>query len=234
MIIRMMTALTATTENREFTMTTPNAAAHVLETLPMAASATFLALFPIVNPSGGVPLFFSLTSKFSAGERNRTALKTGIYVTVILIFFMFLGRFALVLFGISRPVLKIAGGLIVANTAWGMVNASSRITAAESREASTKEDIALTPMAIPILSGPGSIGVVMGLAADADSKVAYLGMVIAIAAIGLAVYLFLRLGGPLVERLGPCATGAINRIFGFLILAIAVQLVWGGVADFEC
>ena len=214
-------------------MTTPNVAAHVLETLPAAASATFLALFPIVNPSGGVPLFFSLTSNFSAGERNRTALKTGIYVTVILIFFMFLGRFVLVFFGISLPVLKIAGGLIVANTAWGMVTASSRITGAESHEANTKEDISLTPMAIPILSGPGSIGVVMGLAADADSKVAYLGMVIAIAAIGLAVYLFLRLGGPLVERLGPCATGAINRIFGFLILALAVQLVWDGVAYFK-
>src|SRR4029077_17373638 len=143
-----------------------------LETLPAAASATFLALFPIVNPSGGVPLFFSLTSNVSVGERNRTALKTGVYVTVILIFFMFLGRFVLVFFGISLPVLKIAGGLIVANTAWGMVTASSRINGAESHEASTKEDIAHTPMAIPILSGPGSIGVVMGLAADTDSKVA--------------------------------------------------------------
>jgi len=214
-------------------MTAPIVAAHVFKTLPASASATFLALFPIVNPSGGVPLFFSLTSNLSAGERNRTALKTAIYVTVILIFFMFLGRFVLGFLGISLPVLKIAGGLIVANTAWGMVTASSRITGAESHEASTKEDISLTPMAIPMLSGPGSIGVVMGLAADADSKVAYLGMVIAIAAIGLAVYLFLRLGGPLVERLRPCATGAINRVFGFLILAIAVQLVWDSVADLK-
>ena len=123
-----MTALPATTENREFTMTAPNVLAHVFKTLPAAASATFLALFPIVNPSGGVPLFFSLTSNFSAGERNRTALKTGIYVTVVLIFFMFLGRFVLSFFGISLPVLMIAGGLIVANTAWGMVTASSRIT----------------------------------------------------------------------------------------------------------
>jgi multiple antibiotic resistance protein len=65
----------------------------------LAASATFLALFPIVNPSGGVPLFFSLTSNVSTGERNRTALKTGIYVTVILIFFMFLGRFVLFFWG---------------------------------------------------------------------------------------------------------------------------------------
>jgi multiple antibiotic resistance protein len=72
----------------------------------------------------------------------------------------------------------------------------------------------------------------MGLAAHADSALSYLGMVIGIVGVGIAVYLFLRLGGPLVARLGPGATGAINRIFGFLILAIAVQLVWDGVADF--
>jgi multiple antibiotic resistance protein len=86
---------------------------------------------------------------------------------------------------------------------------------------------------MPMLSGPGSIGVVMGLAADADSMMSYLGMIIGIAAIAITVYLFLRLGGPLVDRLGPGAVGAINRIFGFLILAIAVQLVWNGVAEFK-
>jgi len=63
--------------------------------------------------------------------------------------------------------------------------------------------------------------------------VAYRGMVSGILALGMVVYLFLRLGGPLVGRLGPGMTGAINRIFGFLILAIAVQLVWDGVADFK-
>jgi multiple antibiotic resistance protein len=87
-------------------------------------------------------------------------------------------------------------------------------------------------MAMPMLSGPGSIGVIMGLAADANSTVSYVGMVIGVVALGLVVYLFLRLGGPLVKRLGPGAAGAINRIFGFLLLAIAVQLVWDGVADF--
>ena len=209
-----------------------NALQHLLKTLPSATSATFLALFPIVNPFGGVPLFFSLTADFPAADRRRTALKTAINVTAILVFFMFFGRFVLNFFGISLPVLQIAGGLIVANTAWGMVTASSRITASESAEASTKEDISLTPMAMPMLSGPGSIGVVMGLAAHTNSPVAYLGMVIGIVALGMVVYLFLCLGGPLVKRLGPGAIGAINRIFGFLILAIAVQLVWDGVADF--
>ena len=73
----------------------------------------------------------------------------------------------------------------------------------------------------------------MGLAAHADSVPAYVGMVFGILGLGLVVCLFLCLGGPLVKRLGPGAIGAINRIFGFLILAIAVQLVWDGVADFR-
>jgi multiple antibiotic resistance protein len=88
-------------------------------------------------------------------------------------------------------------------------------------------------MAMPILSGPGSIGVVMGLAANASGPMTYLGMVIGIAALALSVYLFLRLGGPMVGKLGPSAVGGITRIFGFLIFAVAVQLVWDGVADFR-
>jgi multiple antibiotic resistance protein len=206
---------------------------HLLHDLPSAATETFLALFPIVNPLGGIPLFFSLTGDYTPEERRRAALKTSLYVIAILIIFMLFGRFVLNFFGISLPVLKIAGGLIVANTAWGMVTGSHRVTKEETSEALTKEDISLTPMAMPMLSGPGSIGVVMGLAADADNLLSYLGMVIGIVGLGLTVYLCLSLGGPFVKRLGPGAVGAINRIFGFLILAIAVQLVWNGAADFS-
>ena len=213
-------------------MNPAHAVQQLLRALPSAAVATFLALFPIVNPFGAIPIFFALTGDFPPAERNSTALKTAIYVIIILVVFLFFGRFVLILFGISLPVLRIAGGLIVANTAWSMVTGNSRMTAAESNEASTKEDISLTPMAMPMLSGPGSIGVVMGLSADAGT-VSYLGIVIGIVALGFVVYLFLRLGGPLVRRLGPGAAGAINRIFGFLLLAIAVQLVCDGITDLK-
>jgi multiple antibiotic resistance protein len=206
---------------------------HVLHDLPTAATATFLALFPIVNPLGGVPIFFSLTADYTPEERRSTALKIAVDVIAILVVFMLFGRFVLNFFGISLSVLKIAGGLIVANTAWAMVTGSSRMTTAESSEALTKEDISLTPMAMPMLSGPGSIGVVMGLAAHVDHFLSYMGMVIGIVALGLTCYLLLWLGGPFVKRLGPGVMGAINRIFGFLILSIAVQLVWNGVADFR-
>jgi multiple antibiotic resistance protein len=214
-------------------MTSAHALGTFLRTLPASAVATFLALFPIVDPLGGIPIFYAMTSGWTAKDRSRTALKTGIWVFVILVTFLFFGRFVLHFFGISLPVLKIAGGLIVANTAWGMVTSTARITPAESHEAESKEDISLTPLAMPLMSGPGSIGVVMALAAHVDNAAAYLGMVIGVTAIAISVTLFFCLGGPLVRRLGPNAVGAINKIFGFLILAIAVQLVWNGIADFK-
>jgi multiple antibiotic resistance protein len=214
-------------------MNATHALGQFLRTLPHSAAATFLALFPIVDPFGGIPIFFTLTASWTAKDRNKTALKTGIWVFVILVTFLFIGRFVLSFFGISLPVLKIAGGLIVANTAWGMVTSHARITPEESHEAEDKEDISLTPLAMPLMSGPGAIGVVMALAAHVDSAASYFGMVIGIAAVALTVFLFFFMGGPLVRRLGPSAVGAINKIFGFLILAIAVQLVWDGVADFN-
>jgi multiple antibiotic resistance protein len=214
-------------------MTSAHALGQFLRTLPASAAATFLALFPIVDPFGGVPVFFSMTSTWNPRDRYRTALKTGMWVFIILVTFLFFGRFVLYFFGISLPVLKIAGGLIVANTAWGMVTSHARITPEESHEAQDKEDISLTPLAMPLMSGPGAIGVVMALAAHVDNAAAYIGMVVGITGIALSVVLFFCLGGPLVRRLGPSAVGAINKIFGFLILAIAVQLVWNGIADFK-
>jgi len=214
-------------------MTSAHALGLFLRTLPASAAAMFLALFPIVNPFGGIPVFFTMTSSWTPRERYRTAVKTGIWVFVILVTFLFFGRFVLYFFGISLPVIKIAGGLIVANTAWGMVTSHARITPEEKDEAEEKEDISLTPLAMPLLSGPGAIGVVMALAAHVDNAAAYIGMIIGVAGIAVSVALFLAMGGPLVRKLGPGAVGAINKIFGFLILAIAVQLVWDGVADFR-
>src|ERR1700689_1831549 len=98
-------------------MNPANAVQNILRALPSAVLATFLALFPIVNPFGAIPIFFSLTGNFLPSERQTTALKTAIYVIIILVFFLFFGPFVLILFGISLPALRIAGGLIVANPA---------------------------------------------------------------------------------------------------------------------
>src|SRR6201993_3043138 len=156
-------------------MNTAHVLGQFLRTLPHSAVATFLALFPIVDPFGGIPIFFTMTSSWTPQDRRKTALKTGLWVFAILVTFLFFGRFVLYFFGISLPVLKIAGGLIVANTAWGMVTSHARITPEEKHEAQDKEDISLTPLAMPLMSGPGAIGVVMALAANVDNWEVYVG-----------------------------------------------------------
>jgi len=215
------------------TMNAHMAIGHLLHDLPTAATATFLALFPIVNPLGGVPMFFTLTADYKPEERRRTALKIAVDVIAILVVFMLFGRFVLNFFRNFPARTENRGRIDRGQYRVGDGDRNQPHDHGESSEALTKQDISLTPMAMPMLSGPGSIGVVMGLAAHADHFLSYAGMVIGIVALGLACYLFLCLGGPFVKRLGPSAMGAINRIFGFLILAIAVQLVWNGAADFR-
>ncbi len=122
--------------------------------------ATFVALFPIANPIGAVPVFYSLTAMETSSERHRQARQTAINVVLVLAVFLVAGRWILEFFGISLNVLRLAGGLLVAHTAWEMVTARQRLTPSENDEAIDKEDISFTPMAVPLISGPGAIGVV--------------------------------------------------------------------------
>jgi multiple antibiotic resistance protein len=188
----------------------------------------FAALFPIVNPIGGAPVFYSLTSGQDR-VRRREAVQTAVNVALILVVSLFLGRFVLRAFGLSLAEIRIAGGLIVAHTAWQMVNSDLRITSDEEQGARAKQDISFTPMAMPLLAGPGAIGVVVGIAAHGHSWEDYVGYVIGILLIAATVLACLVGSGAIFRRLGPNGIGVLNRIFGFLILAIAVALVSRGV-----
>lgn len=192
---------------------------------------TLAALFPIANPVGAVPIFYSLTATDSPGYRLRQAQKTALNVILVLAAFLLIGKLILNFFGISLGVLRIAGGLIVAHTAWEMVTAKQRLTTPENQEAIDKEDISFTPMAVPIVSGPGGIGVVIGLSTRANQWFDYLGCLIGIVLLGILLYLCLALGEPLIEKFGKTGMGALNRILGFLILAIAVQLIAEGTLE---
>lgn len=188
----------------------------------------FSVLFPLINPIGGVPSFSSLTSHDTPDFRNSQALKTAVTVIIILLTFLFIGKLLLELFGINMGVLKIAGGLIVANTAWEMVTSKSD----SQKDDATKQvnkDISFMPMAMPILSGPGAIGAVIGLSTNAKHYEDYIGFVLGIFLIGLVTYIFLMLSIPLMNRLGKNGINILTRMMGFFILAIAVNLVYDGI-----
>jgi len=192
---------------------------------------TFAALFPIANPMGAVVIFYSLTSAYSHRYRLKLASKTALNVILVLMTFFLVGKLILDLFGLSLGVLRIAGGLIVGHTAWDMVAAKHKLTTEEHQAAIDQEDISFTPMAIPIISGPGAIGVAIGQATLVREWIDYLGCLLGIGLLGVIVYLFLRLGEPLIRRLGKTGMGALNRILGFLILAIAIQLISNGTLE---
>jgi multiple antibiotic resistance protein len=192
---------------------------------------TFAALFPIANPIGAVPFFYGLTADDSPHFRLKQARKTAWNVIGVLVVSFLVGKPLLSFLGISLGVLRIAGGLIVAHTAWEMVTARPRLTNQEHHEAIDKEDISFTPMAIPMISGPGAIGVVIGLSTQTYEWVEQLGCVTGIVLLGLILYLFLGLAEPLIEKFGATGMGAFNRILGFLILAIAVQLIADGILE---
>ena len=190
----------------------------------------FSLLFPLINPIGGVPAFSGLTAQDTPEFRKSQAKKTAINVIIILLTFLFIGKLLLELFGINIGVLKIAGGLIVANTAWEMVTGKADSQNPDGAGNQNK-DIAFMPMAMPILSGPGSIGAVIGFSTNANHAEDYIGFVIGILLIGLVCYLCLVLSIPLLKRLGATGINVLTRMMGFFILAIAVNLVYGGIME---
>jgi multiple antibiotic resistance protein len=192
--------------------------------------AALAALLPITNPLGGVAAYAGLSARLDATERRRQAWRTGLYVAAILVAFTLIGTYILELFGISLPALQIAGGLVVMQSGYGMVVPRRVVSKDERADTATKPDISFSPMALPLIAGPGAIGVVIGLAARNPSLGDRLAIVAAVLALSVVIAACLRFGTPLTEKLGATGVGAITRIMGFLILAIGVELLIHGLA----
>ncbi|WP_116124780.1 MarC family NAAT transporter [Lewinella sp. IMCC34183] len=196
--------------------------------------ATLGSLFSVVNPFGAVPMYLTLTNDYSARERSNTAQRTALYFMMILIVFFFAGTVILSFFGISLNALRIAGGLIIVNSGYGLLNSKAerrRISHEIEEEAQAKEDISFTPMAMPMLSGPGSISLLIGLsAADLGWENSLL-IVGVVAVMALLVFVTLHYAPVLFRLLGRAGLSALSRIMGFLVMAIGIQLLVGGIVS---
>lgn len=189
-----------------------------------------LALIPIVNPIGGLAAFAGLTGSFDAREQKRQAWKTGIYVGAILVVFAILGSLVLEGFGIDLQAVQIAGGLVVAHSGFSMLAPKPALSSEEHSHAATLNDVSFSPMALPLIAGPGAIGEVIALSArhaDLASRGGIVGACVVIAAV---IAVLLRYCTPWIEKLGPTGVGALTRIMGFFILCIGVELAVHGIA----
>jgi len=204
----------------------------------MLSTAFFLVAFPaiftIVNPLGAVGPFLAMTARDSALKRHSTAKRACLLAAVVLAVCAAVGGLLFQFLGITLPALKIAGGSLLFLVAMDMLNAResrSKNTEEEREEGALKEDIAIFPLGIPLLSGPGSMISVFILMEKAQSPIeqAYVYLAIFVT-MGLA-YIILRQASYLARWLGATGINVMSRIMGLVLAAIAVQFILNGVTE---
>jgi multiple antibiotic resistance protein len=186
----------------------------------------------VVNPISAMPVFLALTTGSSDHDRRKQALKACFYMVIILVTFFLAGTYIMNFFGISLEGIRIAGGLMIMRASYSLLNPNEggrKLTAEDEAEAITKADISFSPLAMPLLSGPGSIAVVLGLAASISEWEEYMMIILAIISTALVSWIILLISPIGVKYLGKSGMTAMTRMMGFLGLTIGVQFIINGV-----
>lgn len=199
-------------------------------------------LLPILNPPAAAPIFLTLTHGASHQARAQLAFKVSTNIVIMLAFALIAGNMVLAFFGISLPVIRVGGGLLVVATAWQLVNASDPDTrhAQDMAEAYSYEQVrakAFYPLTFPMIAGPGSLSaaITVGATVQGDTTIRsatkLIGSLGGLAVAGVAVYFVLRFASQVIGRLGPNGTAVVMRLAAFLLLCLGVQIIWDGMHD---
>ncbi len=187
------------------------------------------AIFSVLNPIGAIPFFVGLTHDYSKKDRSRVSLMTAINVCIILLISFFVGEYVLKFFGITISALRIAGGILIASSGFGLLNANPKKRKGISKEVEedlqTRNSIALTPLAMPMLAGPGSISLLIAFYQDHNSTIDVAASTTAIVVVSFLIFFILRSAHYLAKYLGASGIVAISRIVGFLTVAIGIQYI---------
>jgi len=195
----------------------------------------YAGLFPIVNPVGNAPIFLTFAERWAPDERHGLALQVAMNGCFLLLGALFVGSYVLEFFGITLPVLRVAGGLLIAAFAWNLLN--SRASGVERGASGDGERIdAFYPLTMPLTVGPGSISVAITLGSqrpkppDDLANLALLGTgaVAGVLALSVTVYLCYRFAERIVAAFGASGTNVLVRLSAFILLCIGLQIVWDG------
>jgi len=190
-----------------------------------------ISIFAILNPFGALPVFVSLTQNYSHNDKRYIVRRSTYFVFGILTFFFLFGELIFKIFGINIGSLEVAGGILLSLVSINMVFGNphkERTSKDELAEAEDKENIALVPLAIPLLSGPGAIATVITLSTSVENFFLYVSIFIAIIVSCIAVYFVLISSSYLNRFLGKIGIGVISRLMGIILLAISVQFIVNG------
>jgi multiple antibiotic resistance protein len=198
---------------------------------------TFAALFPIVNPLEAAPFFLAITRRCTEAEREMLARKVAVNGFALLLGSLVLGPYLLKLFGIEIPILRIAGGLVVAAMGWKLlVHDNTWSTAAAERPEMQPPLEAFYPLTMPLTVGPGSISVAITIGSR-KSEVPlpwstllenWLGTLAGVLAIALSIYLSYRFASNVARLIGKGGVDVLVRLSAFILVCIGLQIVWSG------
>jgi multiple antibiotic resistance protein len=196
------------------------------------------ALFPIVNPIGGSPVFLLLTQDYSRESRKLLARRVAINSFILVIVSMVVGTHILSFFGISLPVVQVGGGLIVVSTGWAMLTRSDQVDRGQVHQTVTTQDVlknAFYPLTLPLTVGPGSISIAITLGANEPrhlgaNVLALISAAIGAALIALTIYLCYGYADRLAAAIGQSGMNVILRLSSFLLVCIGVQIFWNGLS----
>jgi len=194
----------------------------------------FASLFSVVNPLGAIPVYLAMTPEYTRQERSKSSMMISIYFIIILLSFFFFGSYILSFFGISINSLRIAGGLVIFNSGFALLNGKferNRVGKRVAEEAKGKEDITFAPMAMPMLSGPGSISLLISLHSQYNTTEERGLIAVVVVFTALVIFAILKSAPILFKVLGHGGLRAISRIMGFLVMAIAVEYIVGGIVS---
>lgn len=195
----------------------------------------FISLIALVNPIGVVPVFYAMTANFSKDQRNQTGLITCFSIAVILLVSFYFGQFILNSFNISIDSFRIAGGIIVVLIALTMINGKIGEHKINKEEKSENLDeyhnIAVVPLAMPIMAGPGSISATIVFGSTQYQAMDYFYSSLTIMLFGVTCYLLFRYSEPLIKKLGKTGANVITRIMGLLLMSLGVEIITSGLKN---
>ena len=196
----------------------------------------FAALFSVMNPFGTVPVFVGLTEDNNKLERNKIAFWTSLNVFIILFISFFAGKYILLFFGITLNSLKIAGGLIIVSSGFALLTGNFNKHKGIKKEKvktdiETRSDIALTPLAMPMIAGPGTMSLLITYNQEVEGLSNMLIISGAIVLSTICIYLILKSSFYIVKILGASGINALSRIIGFIVIAIGVEFIISAVVS---
>lgn len=197
----------------------------------MFALQSTIGLLAILNPFGAVPVFLAITEDRQPVQRRRLARTAAIAVAVTLLLFMLVGTRLLGFFGVGLPAFQVGGGILLLGVAITLLHgrvSHSKITEEEAAESAEFRSIGVVPLAIPMLSGPGSISTIIVMSADATTLPRQLLLGLAVLVVAAAVFFVLIAATRLQDYLGRVGIAIIGRVMGLLLAAIAVQFMADG------